>query len=194
MMRNKSSVLLFSALMLAIGGCLTALEVVGYVDISVLPSGPANPASGFLRYWVDNSAPTLINCLTSSGAACYFNGAPANLIRICEVVTGDPGSASPALVDDNDAPSVCGNKFGSTLTITVVECYADAGSPTVTPIITGGGSTSILSGALTCGTGSFASGTLNGTPTQTSGQSIDSNITVAGGTAKYIVVRITRTL
>lgn len=125
---------------------------------------------------------------TGSGAT------PASKVRVCEVVVGDPGAASSVLANDNDTPAVCSNKTGSTMTITAVECYADAGSPTVTPIITGGSSTSILSSALTCGTGSFASGTLNGTPTETTSQTIDANITVAGGVAKYIVVRITRTL
>ena len=120
--------------------------------------------------------------------------AAASNVRTCEIVVGDPGAASPVLADDNDTPSVCGNKTGATLTITAVECYAATGSPTVTPIITGGGGTSILTGALTCGTGSFASGTLNGTPTQSNGGSIDGNITSAGGTAKYLVIRVTRTL
>ena len=140
----------------------------------------------------------------TSGNLAKFNGdgsltdgpsLSANLIRPCEMAIGDPGAASNALADDNDALWECGNKFGATLTITAVECSADAGSPTVTPIITGGSGTSILTGALTCGTaGSFNSGTLNGTPTQTSGQTIDGDITTAGGTAKYIVIRITRTL
>jgi hypothetical protein len=118
----------------------------------------------------------------------------AELIRTCEVAIGDPGSGSPVLVNDNNSPAVCGNKTSATMIITAVECYANAGSPTVNPIITGGSTTSILSSALTCGIGSFAPGTLNGAPTETSGQSIDANISVAGGTAKYIVIRITRTL
>ena len=122
-------------------------------------------------------------------------GTPAaERIRPCEIIIGDPGAASPELANDNDSPGVCGNTAGATMTITAVECYANAGSPTVTPIITGGSATSILSGALTCGAGSFASGSLNGTPTQANGASIDANITTAGGTAKYIVIRITRTL
>ncbi|MEZ0391035.1 MAG: hypothetical protein ACAH59_02390, partial [Pseudobdellovibrionaceae bacterium] len=134
-----------------------------------------------------------------SGALSFGNVATANLptaakVQVCEIVIGDPGSASTALANDNDTPVVCANKTGATMTITAVECYADAGSPTVTPIITGGAATSILTGALTCGTASFASGTLNGTPTQSNNGTIDANITAAGGTAKYIVIRITRTL
>ena len=130
---------------------------------------------------------------TPSGCG-VSSGGSTNAIRSCEIVIGDPGAASPVLANDNAGPAECGNKTGATLTITAVECYADAGSPTVTPIIHGGGSTSILTGALTCGTASFASGTLNGTPTESNGASIDGNITSAGGTAKYIVIRITRTL
>ncbi len=120
--------------------------------------------------------------------------AAAALVRPCEIVIGDPGSASPALANDNDTPAVCVNDSSQTMTITAVKCYADAGSPTVTPIITGGSGTSILSGALTCGTGSYATGTLNGTPTETAGQTIDGNLTTAGGTAKYVVIRISRSL
>ncbi len=118
----------------------------------------------------------------------------AQLVRTCEIVVGDPGAASPVLANDNDTPSVCVNDTTATMTITAVKCFADAGSPTVTPIITGGGGTSILSGALTCGTGSYATGSLNGTPTQSAAGTIDANITTAGGTAKYLVIRISRTL
>ena len=112
----------------------------------------------------------------------------------CEIIVGDPGAASAFLEDDNDSPSICGNKTGNAMTITSVECFANTGTPTVTPIISGGGATSILTGPLACGNGSFTSGTLNGTPSQTNNQSIDGNITIAGGSAKYIVIRITRTL
>lgn len=112
----------------------------------------------------------------------------------CEVVIGDPGAASAALADDNDSPDVCANDTAVTITITAVHCYANAGSPTVTPIVNGGSATSILSGALTCSqTAGGAAGSLQGTPTLTAGQLIDANITTAGGTAKYIVMRFTGT-
>lgn len=125
----------------------------------------------------------------------YFGvQATATLVRTCEIVIGDPGSGSPVLANDNDSPAVCVNDTSQTMTITAVKCYADAGSPTVTPIIHGGGGTSILSGALTCGTASYASGTLNGTPTEVAGATIDGNITAAGGTARYVVIRVSRTL
>jgi len=80
-----------------------------------------------------------------------------------------------------------------TETVTGVVCWANAGSPTVTPILTGGSATSILSGALTCGTGSFAAGSLNGTPTLAAGASIDDNLTAAGGTATNVRIAITLT-
>jgi hypothetical protein len=75
----------------------------------------------------------------------------------------------------------------------------------VTPILTGGSATSILTGALTCGTAAWAGGTVQGTAPvlhSFSGTgatcsvtpcSIDVNITTAGGVAKYLVVKITGT-
>jgi hypothetical protein len=123
--------------------------------------------------------------------------------KSCVVITGDPGAASPVLANDNSAPVACSNDLGSAWTITSVSCWANAGTPTVTPILTGGSGTSILTGALTCGAASWAAGTLNGTPTVNSFSagatcsstpcSIDANMTSAGGTAKYIVVKIVGT-
>jgi len=138
------------------------------------------------------------------GAGGTGGGAGGNAIKECIVTTGDPGAASPALANDNDSPAQCGNDFGADLVITAVACWADAGSPTITPILTGGSSTSILTSALTCGTASWAAGTVNGTPTiHTFGSdgascgstpcTLDSNITTAGGVAKYIVVKYTAT-
>jgi len=118
----------------------------------------------------------------------------AQKVRVCEVTIGDPGAGSPFLASDNNSPSVCGNKSGQTMTVTAVECFANAGAPTVLPIITSGSSTSLLTGALTCGTNSFASGTLNGTPTLINNASIDANFATVDGTAKYVVMRFTLTL
>lgn len=110
----------------------------------------------------------------------------------CEIVIGDPGAATPILADDNDAPALCANVSGGTQTITSIACWANTGSPTVRPIITGGAANSLLSGDLTCGTQNYLPGTLNGTPTLANGQTIDANIASAGGVAKYIVIRIVR--
>lgn len=127
-------------------------------------------------------------------------------IRSCVAIFGDPSAASTALADDDDLPVACPNDMGADWTITTVACYANAGSPTVTPILTGGSGTSILTGALTCGTASWAAGTVQGTAPvvhsfsgagatcSSTPCSIDANITTAGGTAKYIVLKIVGTL
>jgi hypothetical protein len=131
-------------------------------------------------------------------------GGGGTTTRTCLVTIGDPGSASPVIANDNDAPAQCGNDIGSDMTITGVACWADAGTPTVTPILTGGSGTSLITGALTCGTASWAAGTLNGSPVlhTFSGAgatcaatpcTLDANITTAGGTAKYIVLKFTAT-
>jgi hypothetical protein len=131
-------------------------------------------------------------------------GGGGTTTRTCLVTIGDPGAASSALANDNDSPAQCGNDIGSDMTITGVACWADAGTPTVTPILTGGTGTSLISGALTCGSASWAAGTLSGTPLlhTFSGTgatcavtpcTIDANITAAGGTAKYIVMKFTAT-
>lgn len=112
--------------------------------------------------------------------------------RACEIHIWGSG-ASSVLQDTDDEVASCYNVFGVTETITAVRCYANAGSPTVTPIITGGAGTSILTGALTCGTAAWNSGTLNGTPTLSSGSTIDANVTTAGGTATNIRLVFTLT-
>lgn len=129
-------------------------------------------------------------------------GPSGNNVRVCTIIVGDPGAASAVLVDDNDSPVACSNNYGGDWTITTVACWANAGSPTVTPKLTGGAD--LITGALTCGTAAWAAGTLNGTPvlhTMTAGATCastpctaDVNITTAGGTAKYLIVKITGTI
>lgn len=151
------------------------------------------------------AAPTLSDAPALSAA--NMTNFPALLkIRKCTIVIGDPGAASSALADDNDSPVACSNTFGADWTIQTVTCWADAGSPTVTPILTGGSGTSILTGALTCGTAAWAAGTVQssapvvhsfsgtGATCSSTPCTIDVNITTAGGTAKYIVVTVTGTL
>jgi hypothetical protein len=113
--------------------------------------------------------------------------------RTCEVHIWGTGT-SGALQPTDDEPASCFNDAGATFTISAVRCLADNGSTTttVTPIVNGGTSTSILTAALTCGNGTFASGTLSGTPTVVSTGSIDANITAAG-TAKSVRIVITGT-
>jgi hypothetical protein len=150
--------------------------------------------------------PALTGGVTTSAGTCATSLATRYTIQDCEIAIGDPGSASPALANDNDTPSVCANDYGADYTITAVSCTADAGSPTVTPILSGGTSTSIVSGAITCGTQpTYVAGTINGTPTVHSFSAngatcsstpctVDGNITAAGGTAKYIVIKIKRAI
>jgi len=102
--------------------------------------GPATNHDGYIPVWTGANAKTLADGID-----------PTNLkIKTCEIVIGDPGSGSAALADDDDSPHVCTNDGTAALTITAVHCFAPTGSPIVTPIITGGAATSILSGALTC--------------------------------------------
>ncbi len=105
--------------------------------------------------------------------------------RTCEIHIWGTGS-SGVLQDIDDEPVSCYNGTGAPLTISEVRCWANDGSPTVLPIVTGGAANSILSGALTCGTGTWATGTLNGTPALASGSTIDANIGTAGGVATSI--------
>lgn len=151
-----------------------------------------------------DSSITVSNNSTTGGVDIIANTATPQKTKTCTVIIGDPGATSPVLANDNDSPVACVNNWGVDWTITAVGCWADAGSPTVTPILTGGAATSILTGALTCGTAAWAAGTVNGSPVVksfTGGATcsstpctVDVNITTAGGTAKYIVVKITGTL
>lgn len=173
-------------------------------------AGPCGSGAGSIylesNTWkscANGGAPILLGAPGPTGAT-GATGATGTIdaqykIRPCEIVIGDPGAASSALANDNDSPSVCGNLTGATMTILEVKCYANTstGSPTVLPIITGGASDSILASStpLACGNGAFGSaGGLNGTPTQVDGATIDANISTAGGTAKYMIIRINRTL
>ncbi len=123
-----------------------------------------------------------------------------NIIRTCLVTTGDPDSSSPVLVNGNDSPRQCGNNLAADEVIVDVACYADAGNPIMRPILTGGSSTSILTGDITCSGGSWVTGTVNGTPTLHSFSSdgstcsstpctLDSNLQTADATAKYVVMK-----
>lgn len=111
-------------------------------------------------------------------------------IRTCEIHIWGSGT-SQVLQDTDDELASCYNDYGVTETIAAVRCWGNAGSPTVLPIINGGGT--ILTGALTCGTASWAAGTLSGTPTLSAAGSIDGDIVTAGGTATNIRIVITLT-
>jgi len=149
--------------------------------------------------------------MTVNSTTCTLGGtcAPPPLVqyraKTCLGITGDPGAASSALANDNNVPGGCTNDTGSDWTITAFACKADAGSPVVTPIMTGGTATSLLTGPATCGNGSWAGGTLAASPVVHSFSgagmttcavapcSIDLNISAAGGTAKLVEFKIVGT-
>lgn len=115
-------------------------------------------------------------------------------VRACELVIWGTG-ASNVLQDTDDWAADCKNKFGATWTITAVECYADAGSPTF--MLTKTGNNNVLSGNLTCGTATWAAGTLTGTGADkqvASDGTLDFNVVSAGGVAHYIRVLVTGTI
>lgn len=155
------------------------------------------PAGAAVDAWYDGTQFQIV----VFGGSPAMTGTGTNGVTVCLITTGDPGGASPFLADDNDSPAQCGNDFATDKTIVAVACWADAGSPVIEPILTGGGATSILSSDLTCGTASWAPGTVNGTPVLHSFSAngstcsstpctLDANIVTAGGVAKYMVVKI----
>ncbi|MBZ5513086.1 MAG: hypothetical protein LAN70_18210 [Acidobacteriia bacterium] len=130
---------------------------------------------------------------TSAGAVATAMRTGLN-VRTCELHIWGTGTSS-VLQDTDDEVASCLNKYGVTWTITYVGCWANAGSPTV--MITKTGGNNVLSGNLTCGTASWASGTLTGTTAdkQTAdGGTLDVNIVSAGGTATNIRVVIAGTI
>ena len=151
---------------------------------------------------VQASSPTLVTPALGTPSAIVLtnaSGLPNSAlsssvkVRTCEIHIWGDGASGALQTSDSETYS-CYNATGATLTITAIRCLARGGSTTttMTPILTGGSSTSIVSGAITCGNASFATGSLNGTPTLTSGSTIDANITAVGtGTGLILVVSLT---
>ena len=82
MMKHKK---LFSLLALvSVPLVLWGATIIGYTDWQLRGSSPSNPASGYLRVWADNAG-GYFKCLTSAGAACYFDplatGSTPGLVR-----------------------------------------------------------------------------------------------------------------
>jgi hypothetical protein len=117
--------------------------------------------------------------------------AAAARVRVCEVHIWGSG-ASQVLQNTDDEVASCKNKYGISWTVTAVDCYADAGSPTVMVTKTGGNN--VLSGNLTCGTASWAAGSLTGTGADlivAADGTLDLNIVAAGGTAHTVRIVVT---
>jgi hypothetical protein len=198
-------------------GCTAAAGVMNCTGgfSSGTPFGPSGlwrtaasvptPAANSYALFFDSANSGHLSRMDPSRTVIDLQPGPQLHVKSCVVAVGDPGAASLVLADDNDSPSACTNETGTDWTITTVACFANAGSPTVTPILTGGSGTSILTGALTCGTAAWAAGTVQSTPPvihsfsgtgatcSSTPCSADINITTAGGTAKYLLVKLTGT-
>jgi hypothetical protein len=125
----------------------------------------------------------------------------------CLIPFGSARSDAAPLVDDDDETDTCPNDTGKDMVITAVACKANAGTPTVTPILTGQGATSIVTAACPCGAGTWAACTLAATPPvlrsfSGAGQAtcstppctIDANLTASGGVAKWAKIKIVRVI
>lgn len=170
--------------------CVPFLFAQGTITLPGMTEITSIAANDLLWVWLDPAGTNATRKIKAS-----------NLLKTnhsCEVVFGDL-QASTAINAGSDQPGACGNISGHDATITAVACYADAGSPTVTPTLTGGGA--ILTGALTCGNGAWLPGSISGTPTlktfsangatcSTPPCDLAANVTDTT-TAKYIVMRFT---
>lgn len=108
-----------------VAGCAAiaiAATVVGYQDWQARSSAPGNPGSGYFRTWADTSS-GLIKCITSTGAACFFNP-PTSGGAIALQTNGT----------NNGSQSLLNLHAGSNMTLT------DNGSGQITFDASGGGS------------------------------------------------------
>lgn len=155
------------------------------------PSGSNNTAGGYPdgSEWINTTASptrTWLKISESGGVAVWRNFASA---RTCEITWGTKSAGASAIATDDDVTTVCVNQTGATQTVLSVECTANN---TITYDVTAGnGGSTILTGAVTCGTsGSFNAATLSGTPTIADGATLDINVNTNAGSATYAVVRI----
>lgn len=109
----------------------------------------------------------LLTCLAVAAPLAVpqanVNVARAARRRSCEIHIWGSGASQALVAANDDELASCYNSYPSSLTITAVRCWANAGSPTVMLTNTGVSGHNILSGNLTCGTASFAAGSLTGT-------------------------------
>ncbi|MGB9104045.1 MAG: collagen-like protein, partial [Terriglobales bacterium] len=131
--------------------------------------------------------------ISPSGTAVTALRAGLN-IRTCEIHLWGSGTSNVLELVDGEVAS-CRNEFGVAWTITSVKCWANAGTTTaVRPQVTGGANNTILFSALTCGNGSWTSGTLNGTPTLLPNGTLDINVSAADASTTNIRVVIAGTI
>jgi hypothetical protein len=137
--------------------------------------------------------PALTGDVTTSAGTVATTLRSGLNVRTCEIHIWGTGTGS-VLQDTDDEVASCLNKYGVTWTVTYIGCWANAGSPTV--MITKTGGNNVLTGNLTCGAASWASGTLasGADKTTSDGGTVDVNIVSAGGTATNIRVVIAGTI
>jgi hypothetical protein len=197
---------------LADGGAIPAGTVTAFTAGILSPifttsvaTGTTTPALSFIL--TNAGAHTFLGNTSGSSAAPSYSAitvadlpAPSKT-HTCEIVTGGLEASAPVLGTDSDTTDVCANLTGADVTITAVACKANVANSTITPILTGGGATSIVTGAITCGT-TWTAGTINGTPTihsfsangatcSSTPCTVDSNITTIVGSPTYLVVHYT---
>lgn len=106
--------------------------------------------AGAHKWWGNNTGSTAAPGYQSIGATDL----PSGIFSCTEVWTGSGASSVLTTGDDAISNNTCYNDSGSTRTITAVKCRSDNGSNTTTVNPTFGAAgtgTTILSGALTCG-------------------------------------------
>jgi hypothetical protein len=100
------------------------------------------------------------------------------------------------LADTDDQPSIFFNHLGQGITITNVWCDCDGGSPIIQLQKDDGSPTNMLTGDLTCATGTGASTAnfVSGENAVASTNRMDFVMVTAGGTAKRVTVSFAYTL
>jgi len=130
--------------------------------------------------WLGGTQVTGVLTMTiGAGSASPGQSGSGTVLKNWSCQTG-LGDGTNAIASGTYLQSFCYNDTGSTVTLTGVRCYADAG--TVSLNATNGSSTALLTGAVTCSP-AFAPGTQSNTTTLASGDFVEFTF-VADGTAK----------
>ncbi len=108
--------------------------------------------------------------LSTSLAGSQQPGIPLQVVipkpystRVC-TVTLYPKANKLVLEVGDGLTQQCANSFGGPWTIETVACYAEKGTPTVTPVLLGGAADSLVKKPVPCGNDTWAAGEVNGTP------------------------------
>lgn len=158
-------------------GGLVANRAVGGSDVL-----PADPSANGVIYTVENGAGVI---LYPDGSTKTVEVGPQTFS--CQVA--GPGDGLNTITAGTYPLSGCFNEFGTTLTITAVKCYTDAGTSTLS--VTNSTGTALLTGPITCGP-TLVAGTLNGSPTLTASDFAKFSF-VAAGAVKQVTFVITGT-